>query len=342
MPSLKTRHRTIAVWAVLVALVLGGAWLASAPGSDTPAANGPATAPEFAAIERFVQEEMAAQRIPGLALGIVRGDQIAYLRGFGKADDSGRTVTPQTPFIIGSLSKSVTALAIMQLVEAGKVDLDAPVQRYLPWFRVADEEASAQITVRHLLNQTSGLSTKTGRSYQGNGDTSDAALENAVRKLSGAELTAPVGETHQYSTINYSVFGLIVQAVAGRSYESYVQTEIFDPLQMRGSFTSEAARGRARPRDWLPLRVRQAQGGRSALQPGAHPGRLPDLQRRGHGPLPDRPAQRRQLRQCLAALACGNREAPSARRADAEGGHLVRHGLVRRSAQRDPGDPPSG
>ncbi len=241
MPSLKTRHRTIAVWAVLVALVLGGAWLASAPGSDTPAANGAATAPEFAAIERFVQEEMAAQRIPGLALGIVRGDQIAYLRGFGKADDSGRTVTPQTPFIIGSLSKSVTALAIMQLVEAGKVDLDAPVQRYLPWFRVADEEASAQITVRHLLNQTSGLSTKTGRSYQGNGDTSDAALENAVRKLSGAELTAPVGETHQYSTINYSVLGLIVQAVTGRSYESYVQTEIFDPLQMRGSFTSEAA-----------------------------------------------------------------------------------------------------
>src|SRR6266511_1702068 len=129
----------------------------------------------------------------------------------------------------------------MQLVEAGKVELDAPVQRYLPWFRVADEEASAQITVRHLLNQTSGLSTKTGRSFQGSGDTSDAALERVVRKLRSAELTAPVGEKYQYSTINYSVLGLIVQTVAGRSYESYVQTEIFDPLQMRDSFTSEAA-----------------------------------------------------------------------------------------------------
>jgi CubicO group peptidase (beta-lactamase class C family) len=235
------RMRTIAIWAALAAVVLGGAYLVTRPGSDTPAANGAGAGPEFAAIERFVQKEMAAQRIPGLALGIVKGDRIVYLRGFGKADESGRAVTSQTPFILGSVSKSFTALAIMQLVEAGKVELDAPVQRYLPWFRVADEEASAQITVRHLLNQTSGLSTKTGRSFNGSDDTSDAALETAVRKLRSAELTAPVGEKYQYSTINYSVLGLIVQTVAGRSYESYVQTQIFDPLRMRDSFTSEAA-----------------------------------------------------------------------------------------------------
>lgn len=184
---------------------------------------------------------MKTQRIPGLALGIVRDGRIAYARGFGRADDSGRPVTPRTPFIIGSLAKSFTALAIMQLVEGGKVELDAPVQRYLPWFRVADERASRAITVRHLLNQTSGLSTKTGRSYQGNGDTSEVALETAVRKLKTVELTAPVGTKHQYSTINYSVLGLIVQTVSGRSYESYVQAEILHPLRMRDSFTSEAA-----------------------------------------------------------------------------------------------------
>jgi EmrB/QacA subfamily drug resistance transporter len=234
-------RRKAGVWMILAALVLATAYLASKPGSDTPAANGPASAPKFAAIERFVQGEMAAQRIPGLALGIVENGRITYLRGFGKADDSGRAVTPKTPFIIGSLSKSFTALAIMQLVEAGEVELDAPVQRYLPWFHVADEAASAEITVRHLLNHTSGLSTKTGRSFQGNGDTSDAALEKTVRKLSGAALTAPVGKTYQYSTVNYAVLGLIVQTVAGRPYESYVQTEILDPLQMHGSFTSAAA-----------------------------------------------------------------------------------------------------
>ena len=235
------RHRKVAIWGTVAALVLGAAYLVSSPGSETPAANGQGAGPAFTSIERFVRGEMKAQRIPGLALGIVEDNRITYLRGFGKADDSGRAVTPKTPFIIGSLSKSFTALAIMQLVEAGKVDLDAPVQRYLPWFRVADKGASGEITVRHLLNQTSGLSTKTGRSYQGNGDTSDAALETAVRKLSNVGLTAPVGETHQYSTINYSILGLIVQTVAGRSYESYVQARILDPLQMRNSFTSEAA-----------------------------------------------------------------------------------------------------
>jgi len=208
--------------------------------SSTALAGPPQVAdPDFAAIDKFIEAEMQAQRLPGLALGIVKGDQIVHLKGFGIADPSGRAVTPQTPFIIGSLSKSFTALAVMQLVEEGKIELDAPVQHYIPWFRVADEAASAQITVRHLLYQTSGLSTKTGRSFQGSGDTSDGALEQAVRKLSTVELTGPVGAAHQYSTVNYSVLGLIVQTVSGQSYESYIQQNIFDLLEMNHSFTSQ-------------------------------------------------------------------------------------------------------
>src|SRR5438034_6655924 len=150
-----------------------------------PVAAAPQTgAPDIASIDAYVSAQVQADHIPGVALGLVHNDQIVHLRGFGSADQSGRAVTPHTPFILASLSKSFTALAIMQLVEAGKVELDAPVQRYLPWFRVADEEASGAITVRHLLHHTSGLSTKPGRSYQGNGGTSDAAREKAVRKLS--------------------------------------------------------------------------------------------------------------------------------------------------------------
>jgi CubicO group peptidase (beta-lactamase class C family) len=238
---IRGRRRSIVIAVALAAFVLGAAYLVSKPGSDTPAANGAAAGANFPEIETFVQDEMAAQRIPGLALGIVEGERIAYVRGFGAADDSGREVTPQTPFIIGSVSKSLTALAVMQLVEADKIEIDAPVQRYLPWFRVADEKASAEITVRHLLNQTSGLSTKTGRTFQGDGDTSDTALEQVVRELDSAALSAPVGSEHQYSTVNYSVLGLIVQTVAGQSYERYVQTRIFDPLRMRNSYTSESA-----------------------------------------------------------------------------------------------------
>jgi CubicO group peptidase (beta-lactamase class C family) len=239
-----TRRRgRIAIAMLLATLVLSGAFLASHPaGSDvTTAAGAPTGAADFAAIDRYVKAEMDAQRVPGLALGIVQNDRIVHMRGFGKADQSGRAVSPQTPFVIGSLSKSVTALAIMQLVEARKVDLDAPVQRYIPWFRVADKAASGKITVRHLLNQTSGLSTKTGRSFQGNGDTSASALIRAVRKLRTVGLTTPVGATHQYSTINYSVLGLIVQAASGQSYENYIQQHVFDALKMSNSYTSQAA-----------------------------------------------------------------------------------------------------
>ena len=76
--------------------------------------------PDLAAIDRYVRSEMDAQRIPGLALGIVHGDRIVHVQGFGQADSRGREVTPQTPFLIGSVTKSFTALAIMQLSEAGQ------------------------------------------------------------------------------------------------------------------------------------------------------------------------------------------------------------------------------
>ena len=114
----------------------------------TPARGAAARAtptPDFAAIDAFVESERQALRIPGLALGIVQGDRIVHLKGFGSADPSGRAVTPQTPFLIGSNAKSMTAMAIMQLVEAGTIDLDLPVQRYLPSFRVADAGASGRI-----------------------------------------------------------------------------------------------------------------------------------------------------------------------------------------------------
>lgn len=108
-------------------------------------------------IDAYVRSQMDAAQVPGLALGVVQGDRVLHLRGFGAADDSSRAVTPQTPFNIGSVTKSFTALAVMQLVEKGQIRLDAPVQQYLPWFRLADSTASSVVTVRELLNHTSGI-----------------------------------------------------------------------------------------------------------------------------------------------------------------------------------------
>ncbi len=193
---------------------------------------------DIVAIDTLVAEEMSALNIPGLALAVVQGDEILYAQSYGVADPDGTVITLQTPFLLASLSKSFTALAIMQLVEQGAIDLDAPVQQYLPWFRMADEEASAQITVSHLLYHTSGISEYSGYEIQMNGDMSDTALENNVRRLSNSPLNAAPGETFEYSNTNYDILGLIVQTVSGQSYESYIEERIFAPLDMQNSYTS--------------------------------------------------------------------------------------------------------
>jgi len=194
----------------------------------------------FEEIDAYVERQIDRLKIPGAALAIVEGDEIAHLRGFGQARPGGDAPTPRTPFIIGSLTKSFTALAVMQLVEDGKVELDAPVQRYLPWFRVADPRAFAQITVRHLLNQTSGLPQLSGLRPLVDFDDSPGASERQARALSTLVLSRPVGSAWEYSNMNYNLLGLIVEVASGESYEAYVQEHIFAPLQMTHSYTSQA------------------------------------------------------------------------------------------------------
>lgn len=194
----------------------------------------------FDAVDDYIRTRMKELGIPGAALVIVQGDQIVHLTAFGVADSSGRLVTPQTPFFTGSTGKSVTALAIMQLVEADKINLDAPVQTYLPWFRVADKKASEVITVRQLLNMVSGIPQAIGQKQIANTDLSDSAIENNVRALAKIEPIAPPGERYEYSNANYVTLGMIIQAVTGQSYETYIREHIFQPLDMQNSFTSKA------------------------------------------------------------------------------------------------------
>ena len=202
---------------------------------------------DFQAVDAYVAQQMEAMHIPGVALGIVQGDEVVHLRGFGVADPAGRPMTPQTPLILGSTGKSITALAVMQLVEAGKLELDAPVQRYLPWFRVGGPDghaAASAITVRHLLSHVSGIPTgkNVGASLTGTGD---ETMEDLVRALASVPPTAPVGTTFQYSNSNYVTLGLLVQTVSGQSYESYVRDRVFAPLGMHHSFVSQADAERA-------------------------------------------------------------------------------------------------
>lgn len=173
---------------------------------------------------------MEKHGLPGVALAFVEDGEIAYTQGYGKAGNN-QPMTPQTPMFIGSQSKSFTALAIAILADQGKLDLNDPVQRYIPWFQVADENASSKITLNHLLHHTSGLS-----------DSGYAVvlplktdLEDAVRSLSKAKLTAPMGQQMQYFNMGYAVLAYIVEVVSGEAYADYVDAHIFTPLHMNSS-----------------------------------------------------------------------------------------------------------
>jgi CubicO group peptidase (beta-lactamase class C family) len=189
-------------------------------------------------IDQYLAGRIAEQRIPGIALGIVDHDHVKRVTAFGVADPTGRPVTPETPFILGSVSKSFTALAIMQLVEKGQINLDAKVRQYIPWFTLADE-ASQQVTVRQLLNHASGLSVETSEKFAASSDVSDGALENRVRDLRTEHLDRPVGSDFEYSGTNYAVLGLLVQIVSQQPYENYMQEHIFTPLKMAHTYASQ-------------------------------------------------------------------------------------------------------
>lgn len=187
-------------------------------------------------IDSYVLSEMDSANIPGLTLGIVKDNETVYIKGYGKSDTNGHKVTGSTPFILGSVSKSFTALAIMQLKEQGKIDLDAPVQKYLPWFSVKNENETSKITVRNLLNQTSGFSTYSGLNQFAAVNKSSDEL---VREQSEILLTKPVGKTFQYSNSNFITLGKIIEAVSGLSYEEYIKKNIFSPLGMKNSYVSQ-------------------------------------------------------------------------------------------------------
>jgi CubicO group peptidase (beta-lactamase class C family) len=194
-----------------------------------------APASRFAEADRYIAEAMAEWRITGMAVAVVRGDEIVFLKGYGTADPSGRPMTPQTPVWLASLSKSITATAIMQLAEAGQLDLDAPVTAVIPWFREGMEDPTP-ITIRHLLHHSSGFSAFSGQEVLSDGSVSDTALENTVRRLSSTPLTFEPGTGYAYSNSNYDILGYIVQVTAEQPYEDYIAERIFAPLRMTNAY----------------------------------------------------------------------------------------------------------
>ena len=158
-------------------------------------------------VQGLVAELLAEYGIPSAAIGVLHDGEIAELAVGVKNVETGQAATTDTVYQCGSMTKTWTALAFMQLVDEGKVDLDEPVRTYLPGFRVADPEASAKVTPRHLLNHTNGIEEAFGDPGE-----DDDVYERMVENIADAPQVFPLGHTHGYSAaLGYAILARILE-----------------------------------------------------------------------------------------------------------------------------------
>jgi CubicO group peptidase (beta-lactamase class C family) len=184
------------------------------------------------ALSDFVEATATGLGVPGVAVGVwADGQEVHACHGVTSVDNP-LPVDQQTLYVLGSVTKTYTASALMRLVGEGRVELEAPVRRYVPELVLGDERAAAEVTVLNLLNHTSGLNwgitVDTGEG--------DDALAAYVAKLAELEQIAPPGTRASYSQAGYNLAGRIVEKVTGLTYERAVASLVFEPLGLTQSF----------------------------------------------------------------------------------------------------------
>jgi D-alanyl-D-alanine carboxypeptidase len=233
--------------AVGVVTFVVASWVA-VPVAQAPAPKNPAADPEVLGAQRlfsaWVEGQIASRGYPGVAVGVVADQTLVWARGFGLADMArGVAMTPQTKIRMASHSKLFTAVAVMQLRERGKLHLDDPVSKHLPWFAVkpAGEDDQA-ITIEHLLTHSSGLPREAASHWT----TLEFPTAEEVRTLIPQREAAFAPETRwKYSNLAYTLAGLIVETVSGERWADYVARHIFEPLGMRDSSVDKNVPGLA-------------------------------------------------------------------------------------------------
>jgi serine beta-lactamase-like protein LACTB len=190
------------------------------------------SADKRAQIEKAASSFMAANSVPGISVAVVQDGELVWSAGFGMADlENFVPATPSTLFRLGSISKPVTATAILQLSERGKLDLDAEVQKYCPAF----PKKEWPITTRELLGHLGGI-----RHYNpdGMGDIPDdsakhfASMEESLQIFASDPLVAKPGTKFHYSTYGYTVLGCVLEGAASEKYVDYVKEKVFEPAGM--------------------------------------------------------------------------------------------------------------
>jgi len=188
-----------------------------------------------AELDLVLPEIMACWDVPGLAVGIVKDAEIVYAKTFGvRSLETQAPLTLDTIFCVQSVSKCFVATAMMQLVERGWLELDAPLVGYLPYFKMNDERCR-QITIRQMLSHTAGMPDIEETDYidwVAHPELDDGAAERFLRSLGDKKLVANPGEGFHYSNIGYNILGDLLAKVTGVIFETHMREQVLLPAGM--------------------------------------------------------------------------------------------------------------
>jgi CubicO group peptidase (beta-lactamase class C family) len=206
----------------------------------------PGVASSLRLYEIWVQEQMAYHHQPGISVGIVYDQDLVWAEGFGYRDvERELLATPGTIYRIASITKTFTATAILQLRDAGKLQLDDPVVKHLPWFEYENRFPDAPVvTIRHLLTHTSGLPREADFPYWT--DRQFPSRQEMIEALESQQSVFAPETRYKYSNLALALAGEVVAAVSGEPYAEYIQRHILDPLAMTSSSVRTGDIDRAR------------------------------------------------------------------------------------------------
>ena len=201
--------------------------------------NDPRVISALELLEVWIDAQLAYEHIPGISVAIVHDQNLLWSRGFGYADLKRKvTISPQTIFSICSVSKLFTSIAVMQLRDAGKLNLDDPIEKHLPWFDIQQTYTDVPpATVRGLLTHTSGLPRESPFPYWTDPTFPFPTREAMMERVSSQRMLYPTDRYFQYSNLGMALLGEIVAAASGMPYDSYVRERILDPLGMTDTTT---------------------------------------------------------------------------------------------------------
>ena len=213
-----------------IVLVLPSVLLADSLADDPGVASG------IRLLESWIGTQIAYRDVPGITIGIIHGQELVWASGLGYADRENKIpAAPSTIFRIASISKLFTSISIMKLRDEGKLRLDDPVKKHLPWFDIKNRFSDAPvITIRHLITHTSGLPREAAFPYWT--DFEFPTREQIRKALPEQETVYPSETRWKYSNLALALAGEIVAAVSGEPYEDYVSKNIIGPLGMTSTF----------------------------------------------------------------------------------------------------------